>query len=234
MKPPTKCWDCFGKNWKTSKSHASAKTYSIYFFKIGFVLLYFMTIGDMVSQVCYIWSNLFENYSPVNQHNQELICWVYMFLRGSCLNISAIATTLMSVERLVAAYFPIRYKNTVTVPLISKLGIGCVIVSLLHSLISTVFYGNDGGLCLSVESDANPTLFFAFVATTSILFILMPTVITAMLNIFLILKIRRRNSRFVLQFFSITSSKEMKNPARKTPNGSHRNWTDVKDIRLTA
>ena len=169
-----------------------------------------MTIGDMVSQICYIWSNLAENYSPVNQHNQEFICWVYVFLRGSCLNISAIMTTLMSVERLMAAYFPIRYKNTVTVPLMSKIGIGCVIVSLLHSLISTLFYGNDGGLCLSVESDVNPTLYFVFVATTSILFILMPTVTTAMLNIFLILKIRRRNSRFVLEFFPITPPRELK------------------------
>ena len=154
-----------------------------------------MTIADMASQVGYILSNLAEEYSPVNQNNQPVICSVYVFLRGSFLNISSLMTMLISFERMIAVYFPFRYKDGVKVPLMAKIGFVCVVVSLLHSGMSKYIFRSSAGQCLSTRVH---TAWVIFAGATAVAFVLLPSVTTAVLNICLIIKVRNRSQRLAL------------------------------------
>ena len=156
-----------------------------------------MTVADMASQVGYILSNLAEVYRPVNQNNQPVICSVYVFLRGSCLSISTLMTMLISFERMIAVYFPFRYKDGVKVPLMAKIGFVCVVVSLLHSGMSTYIYGSSAGQCLSTRVH---TAWVIFAGATVVVFVLLPSLTTAILNIFLITKVSSRGNRLAIIF----------------------------------
>ena len=128
----------------------------------------------------------------MSQHNEGVLCVAFIILRGSGMGSSSLLTMVMASERVFAAYRPFRYKETVSISLMTKIGYGCVVVSLMDSAITTNFLGNDSGECLSVKEGVNYVLMMAHFIKTSIAFVLVPTTSTVILNIVLMIKIRNR------------------------------------------
>ena len=189
----------FKQNYQSGKGTVESKMFlrlNFRAFVSGYVLLYFMAASDAVSLITYSCSKLGSLFSPINQHNSGILCAVLIILRGGCLGSSTLMTMMMSCERVFAAYWPFRYKNTVSVSLMTKIGYGCAAVSLLTAGGSLRFFGNDEGECIGVQKDVSDAQMLIFLCTAAVVFLLLPSLSTAVLNIFLIFKIKKRTKRY--------------------------------------
>ena len=149
--------------------------------------MFFMAIVDNVALLRNICANLAALLSPVNQHNQKLICKAYVFLRGLCVGSSSLLILLMSCERVFASYAPFTYKDNVTTKLLSKIGTGAIVITGLFSMMSSTIYSNEKGRCFSLDENVNENLAIAAVLSTTIIFFVGPSISALILNVLIII-----------------------------------------------
>ena len=165
-----------------------------------------MAMVDNLGLLCNNCASLAAIFSPINQHNENGLCRVYVFIRALCLGSSSFLILLMSCERVFASYVPFRYKNIVTTKLLAAVGATCIVFAGLFSLASALSVTNEEGQCFSLNQELNEKLTMTVIVSSSLLFFLVPSISSAVLNFLIIIKIKQKKSGLVYYFYFINQS----------------------------
>ena len=169
-------------------------------FVSGYVLLCFMAVSDFTGMTSELVFSLAPLLSPFHQHNTEFLCSLYIVARFASMKTTSLIFVCMSSERVYAAYFPIAYKQKVTIRLMMKIGIGCLVISLLAGSMSILNFTNEGGVCFVSVENAN-TVLSKYLSFQFIMFLMFPSIFTAIFNVVLIAKMRQRSKANRLESF---------------------------------
>ena len=157
-----------------------------------------MSVADFLGMSNHLFSALGVMFSPINQNNYPILCELFgIFTQALCLKSSSLLILVMSCERVFAAYFPIRYRNNISISFMTKVGAVCVLLASISSVASTQVLGNVNGVCPDMDPTANYLFFTIQMSQSSIVFLVVPSVGAFFLNLLLLAKMRTRK-RFVL------------------------------------
>ena len=133
-----------------------------------------------------------EVYSPITIHNLAVFCEAFVFVKGTASKTASWLIFSMSFERFYATYFPFRYKDQVTMRMLSRVSVACVVVAALSTLLGLMTYGNERGTCFEERIGANRLLVLITVAETILFHLIIPSISTAVLNVLIIIRMKRR------------------------------------------
>ena len=175
-------------------------TVNLKFFVPGYVFLRSISLTDISTQLGLVSWFVLEFFSPINQHNTDIICKLQMWFLTSCNNASSHLICMMGFERLYAIFQPISYRENSKSSTNVKLSVACILFSTLVNSSFFMWLGNDVGYCFGVQKDANLTLALIQTAFLAILECLAPMLIMIVINAILITKLKHRQSRLVLLY----------------------------------
>ena len=154
----------------------------------------------MINVVSDFVADFTEVYSPITIHNLAVFCEAFVFVKAAASRTASWLIFSMSFERFYATYFPFRYKDHVSMKLLSRVSVACVVVAALSSLLGLMAHGNERGTCFEERIGANRLLVLITVADTILLQLIVPSISTAVLNVLIIIRMRRRNFKERLLF----------------------------------
>ena len=166
-----------------------------------------MSVADMISVASDFVADFTEVYSPITIHNLAVFCEAFVFVKGSASKTASWLVFSMSFERFYATYFPFRYKDHVTMTLLSRVSVACVVFATLSCLLGLMTFGNEMGTCFEERVGANRLLVLITIAETILFHLIILSISTAVLNVLVIIKIKRRsfNERLLFQPISFSS-----------------------------
>ena len=163
-----------------------------------------MSISDILGLSSDLLVDLTTLLSPYNVDTVPALCDIYIVVKMTLMNTANMFIVLMSVERVYATYYPFRYKQNVTLGLIFKAGLFCLIPSFMSSFSVVATQGAVDGYCFDTRKGVSSLLVTVVVAKTTILFNIIPSVAALILNVLISMKInqRTRSSR-LLRYFNL-------------------------------
>ena len=162
------------------------------------MLLCFLVVIDSVHLTADNLVHVLYHWTPYHPNNVPLICEANLITRFSTMKASGLITLSMALERFFATYYPFRYKNNVSRKTILEVGAICIVLAMLStSLASATFGYREGETCPAIRQYVSPILLNVVVFESVLFFFAIPSVLTAVLNILIAVKLRRRIKRFV-------------------------------------
>ena len=132
-----------------------------------------------------------EFFSPINQHNTDIVCKLQIWIKNSFLNSSTNLICMMGFERIYAIFQPISYRENSKSSRNVKLSVACILFSVLVNSSFLTWLGNDVGYCFGVQKDANLTLTLIQTAFLAIVACLAPMFIMIVINAILVTKLKK-------------------------------------------
>ena len=151
-----------------------------------------MSVADMINVASDFVADFTEVYSPITIHNLAVFCEAFVFVKATASKTSSWLIFSMSFERFVATYYPFRYKDHVTMKLLSRVSVACVVFATLSCLLGLMAYGNERGTCFEERIGANRLLVLIAVVDATLFHLIIPSISTAVLNVLIIIKMKRR------------------------------------------
>ena len=176
--------------------------FQLLYFALGFVFLRSISVMDFLAMLgLFIWFAL-EVFSPVNQHNQNMICKTVLWFITSCLNSTSYLICTMGLERLYAIYRPVSYRDNVKKSRNVKISITCIVIAFWINSTGLFYIGNDVGFCFGVQNDVSQKVALILATFLGVLNYFSPMLLLIIINAVLIVKLRGRQSgqyRFCIQ-----------------------------------
>ena len=166
-----------------------------------------MSIND-ICHICSDFAAHFTNvYGPINQHESPFFCSFYIQWKITCVYSGSFLILAMSCDRFFAAYYPISYKERISKGRLAKAAAFCVLISFFSAFLMTVTHVNEDGFCAVQRSGVDEIILLLAMIQSSVFHMVIPSLLTAILNLLIALKIRRRsvNHRFVIIVFNLPS-----------------------------
>ena len=110
-----------------------------------------MSISDMLGVSSDLLVDLTTLLIPYNVDTMPALCDIYIVVKMTLMNAANMFILLMSVERVYATYYPFRYKQNVTLGLMYKTGLFCLILSFMSSLSIVATHGAVDGYCFDTR-----------------------------------------------------------------------------------
>ena len=151
-----------------------------------------MSLVDFLSVALDFVSDFTEVYSPFNIHNVSIYCRGFILLKGICMKTSSLLILAMSFERFCSLFFPIFYKERVNFRVLVNTLIVSVTYGVISSSISALTQGNENGHCFEPLSGINPMIILVNVAESLLLHLVIPSILTLVINFSIALKLKQR------------------------------------------
>ena len=158
----------------------------------GYVLIRSISLCDFGYQTFRLFFNLLEMLSPINQHNELMLCGLSLFLRSLSFLSSAYLIIAMGAERLYAVFQPISYRQKITISTNKKLTFFSVLVAMVVSLSAFPVSGIESGLYNYDTTGFSQVLSLTIFYSTTFMNFVLPVATTLTMNIILIVELRRR------------------------------------------
>ena len=141
-----------------------------------------------------VFLHILNFYNPDIKYEMPFFCDVYTVLKGACVKGSALIILAMASERFYAMYYPFKYRDTVTISMMVKVGIVCTVWGFVSACLTNLAYGINSGWCLEQRPNFNRTFVNIVVVASVVLYLILPSISTAILNVLIILKMKRRKT----------------------------------------
>ena len=142
--------------------------------------------------------------TPLNAHEVPLLCDGYVFTKVTALKASSLLILSIALERFYATYYPFPYKEHVSLTILFKVGTVCIVIAALSGGLVSATHGHTAiEKCFAVREGVNEIVVSVVVTESIFLFFLIPSVLTFLLNILIVAKLRHqnKNQRFGLVQF---------------------------------
>ena len=133
-------------------------------------------------------------YSEYNLHSIPMLCDASILLKGTCLRSSSLLILAMSLERYLSLYYPILYREKITLEALAKLAASCVLFGTVLSLLTVYTYGNEHGRCFDPRSGINAILIMANLIEFVFVLLIIPSILTLVINFAIVLKLKQRQA----------------------------------------
>ena len=158
----------------------------------GYVLIRSISLCDFGFQLSTIFFSLLEIASPINQHNELILCWSSLFLRSLSFLSIAYLIIAMGAERLYAVFQPINYREKIKISTNKKLTFFSVFLAMVVSLPLFSVSGVNSGSCDYDLTGLSPVLRLGIFFITTFMSAVLPVSTTLVMNVILIVKLRKR------------------------------------------
>ena len=155
-------------------------------------MLCYVSIADMNNIAWYFIDDLTKLYFNVTTHSSPVFCDVMVNMQNTSGQSATLMILAMTLERFYAIYFPFRYKEVVTAKKLTLAAIICVLLGFSSSCLFTITYGNENGQCYSPRSEFSGFTILLVLAQSTIMFLILPSILVAVFNVLIIVKIKQR------------------------------------------
>ena len=153
-----------------------------------------MSCVDLIGVIIDVIARIGILVSSFNTHTVPLLCDIYILAKLPCVKSSTLMVLMMSCERFYATFFPFGYKENVTKKRLVYFGCVSVVAAFFSTGLIPLTYSNENGRCFDERKDANQILVTVSLVESTVVFLVLPSVLTAVLNLFIAIEIKRRES----------------------------------------
>ena len=163
-------------------------------FKPGFLLLCHISIADLFYLAAEFVDDFTKTYTNVTSHNVPILCDIYRNVKSTSGRAATFMTMAMTIERFYATYYTFSYRKVVTTNKLNAVAFGSAVYGFFAACMQNIAFGNENGFCFLQRSGYN-ILIYTFILSESIVMShAIPSVTVAVLNILIVLRIKRRNT----------------------------------------
>ena len=149
----------------------------------------------MIGVAVDVFSKGAEYLSPLNMHSVPVICDLYILAKVTTIKASSLMILSMSIERFYATFYPFPYKDNVTMRTMAKTGMFCTVIAAVSSCLVLAVQGNTTGRkCFATRQNVSEVVTFLVVIESALLFFIIPSVLTTVLNVLIVAKLRSQSS----------------------------------------